>query len=251
MRLSKIIPPIKSLHRFCREYCDRMAGENNDDMKTNGELHLLEQYIRQCPVVFDVGANKGEWTELALNLNPSAEVHCFEPIQDMFKQLQMKNFPPNVHTNPAGLSSEKGTKEIYLDVLSLYARTGLKTGWGIASPGKTEQIQVTTLDEYCLEKNIDQIDFLKCDVEGHEYAVFQGAERMLREERIKRIQFEYGGCNIDARVMLKDIFELFSGSRYTFYKLMPRQWIKIDEYDQRLENYVYKNFAILHHSVNA
>lgn len=250
MRLSKIIPPIKSLHRFCREYCDRMAGENNDDMKTNGELYLLERHIRECSVVFDVGANKGEWTKLVLTLNPSVEVHCFEPIQDMFLQLKAKNFPPSVHANPTGLSSEKGTRDIFLGVQSLYARTGLKTGWGIASPGKTEEIQMTTLDEYCLGKNIDQIDFLKCDVEGHEYAVFQGAKRMLREERIKRIQFEYGGCNIDARVMLKDIFELFAGGRYTFYKLMPLQLIRIDEYDQCLENYVYKNFAILHRSVN-
>jgi FkbM family methyltransferase len=251
MLLSKVLPRIGWLHRFSREYCDCLAGENNDDMNTNGELFFLEQHIRQCKVVFDVGANKGDWTNLVLGLNPSADIHCFEPIQGMFAHLKNRNFPINVHCNHAGLSSEKGSRDIFLGAQSLYARTGLKAGWGIESAGDTEKIELLTIDEYCRDKHIVQIDFLKCDVEGHEYAVFQGAKNMLENERISRIQFEYGGCNIDARVMLKDIFELFSGGNYTFYKLMPRQLVKIDEYDQRLENYTYKNFAILHKSINA
>ncbi len=251
MSLAKVMPRMGWLYKFSKEYCDRMAGENNDDMKTNGELYFLQQHIKPCRVVFDVGANRGDWTKLVLDLNPTAEIHCFEPIAEMFAQLEKRNFPPNVHRNHIGLSSESGSKDIFLNVQSLYPRTGLKAGWGIASAGDTERIDVVTIDEYCREHHIDTIDFLKCDVEGHEYAVFEGARQMLTDEKIRRIQFEYGGCNIDSRVMLKDIFELFSGKNYTFYQLMPRKLVKIPEYDQRLENYVYKNFAILHNAVIA
>ena len=249
MRLSKILPPLKSLRRFCRDYSDRMAGENNDDMKTNGEWLFLKEHAGQCKIVFDVGAHTGEWTELVLALNPSAVVHCFEPIQAMFELLQSRNFPGRVVLNQQGLSSEKEEKDIYLGVQSLYPRAGLKTGWGVTSPGKAEKVHLIPLDDYCKENRIPRIDLLKCDVEGHEYFVFRGAQEMIGAENILRIQFEYGGCNIDSRVLLKDIFEQFSGLHYSFYKIMPRGLERIEEYDQRLENFAYKNFVLLHHSI--
>ncbi len=249
MRLSRILPPLKSLRQFCREYSDRMAGENNDDMKTNGEWNFLKEHAGQCQTVFDVGAHKGEWTDLVLGLNPSAVVHCFEPIQAMFGLLQGRNFPGRVFLNHQGLSSENGERDIYLGVQSLYPRIGLKTGWGVTSPGKTEKVELITLDDYCKENRIPRIDLLKCDVEGHEYFVFQGAQGMIGAENILRIQFEYGGCNIDSRVLLKDIFEQVRGLNYSFYMIMRRGLEKIDEYDQRLENFAYKNFVLLHHSI--
>ena len=134
-------------------------------------------------------------------------------------------------------------------VQSLYPRAGLKKGWGVTSPGKAEKVQLITLDDYCKENRIARIDLLKCDVEGHEYFVFKGAQEMIEAEKILRIQFEYGGCNIDSRVLLKDIFEQFSGLNYSFYKIMPRGLEKIEEYDQRLENFAYKNFVLLHRSI--
>jgi FkbM family methyltransferase len=249
MRLSKGIPLMKPLYRFCREYSDRFAGENNGDIETNGELHYLKQCIQHCSVVFDVGANRGEWTKLALTLNSSISVHCFEPIEEMFSLLLKNSFPSNVKCNNKGLSSEKGIKEIYLGVQSLYARTGLNAGWRISSPGKPERVDLTTLDDYCMENNINKIDLLKCDVEGHEYNVFLGGKKLFSQGKIDRIQFEYGGCCIDARVLLKDIFEFLTGFHYSIYKIMPKGLLHIPEYDQRLENFAYKNFAAVRESV--
>jgi FkbM family methyltransferase len=240
---------MKPLYRFCREYSDRFMGENNGAIETNGELRYLKQCIQKCSVVFDVGANRGEWTKLALTLNPLISVHCFEPIKEMFSLLLTNSFPSNVTSNNMGLSSESGRKDIYLGVQSLYARTGLNAGWRISSPGKPERIDLTTLDDYCMEKNINKIDLLKCDVEGHEYSVFLGGKKMLSEGKIDRIQFEYGGCFIDARVLLKDIFELLTGFNYSIYKIMPKGLLPIPEYDQRLENFTYKNFAAVRKSI--
>jgi hypothetical protein len=130
----------------------------------------------------------------------------------------------------------------------LYKKTGLKSGWGIDEPKKTETVELDTLNQYCEDRNIGAIDFLKLDVEGHELEVLKGATRMLNSGSIKRLQFEYGGCFIDAGVLLKDFFELFNSLEYIFYKIMPNGLMRIPEYDQRLENLQYKNFAVLHKS---
>jgi FkbM family methyltransferase len=220
-------------------------------MQTNGEIFFLKSCLNDCKIVFDVGANRGDWTRSALEMKSRITVHCFEPIREMFTLLKGNNFPSNVYCNNFGLSSKKGQMEIYLKVQSVYLRKGLNAGWGIKTPGQTEVIEMITLDEYCIQNKIETIDFLKCDVEGHEFHVFQGAMKMIREGRIKRIQFEYGGCNIDARVLLMDIFDQFEGLGYTFFRIMPRKIIKIEEYDQRLENFVHKNFAILHNTLIA
>ncbi len=87
------------------------------------------------------------------------------------------------------------------------------------------------------------IDLVKVDVEGHELEVFKGAAGMLAQGKIKRIQFEYGGCNIDSRVLLKDLFEFLLPYGYAFYKVFPRELRRVPRYDQRLENFQYQNWV--------
>ena len=68
---------------------------------------------------------------------------------------------------------------------------------------------------------------------------------MLAEGRIKTIQFEYGGCNIDARVFLKDLFDFFSHFSYEFHKIQPQALRPVERYDQRLEDFQYQNWLLV------
>jgi hypothetical protein len=80
-------------------------------------------------------------------------------------------------------------------------------------------------------------------VEGHELEVFKGAQEMLKKGGIKYIQFEYGGCTIDARMLLKDLFNLFLPYNYALYKIYPHELKLVPRYDQRLENFQYQNWV--------
>ncbi len=44
-------------------------------------------------------------------------------------------------------------------------------------------VPVTTLDLYAQDHFDRPVAFIKCDVEGHEFSVFKGGERVLREDR--------------------------------------------------------------------
>lgn len=100
-----------------------------------------------------------------------------------------------------------------------------------------------TLDRYCETADIAYIDFMKVDVEGHELEVFKGAMTLLRQKRIGMIQFEYGGCNIDARTLLKDFIEFFEALDYDLYKVFATELRRVPRYDQRLENFQYQNWV--------
>ena len=52
------------------------------------------------------------------------------------------------------------------------------------------EIETNTIDNYCLENNIDLIDILKIDVQGSEIEVLKGASNMLKERRIKVVYTE-------------------------------------------------------------
>jgi FkbM family methyltransferase len=237
------LPNSTPLYRFCRRYVNRYDSLNNGDMRSNGELRWLREVLPMCSTVFDVGANVGDWTAYALGINPHLKIHCFEPSAVTYQLLEARGIPGKVFLNNRGLGAVSG--ELILHVSeegggsnSVYKRTALN----VVST-QTEWIQVDTLDAYCERHGTRQIDLLKLDVEGHELAVLKGAMSMLDAGRIQRIQFEYGGTFIDARVLLKDMFDLLVPYGYQIYKIYPNTLRRLECYDPRLENFQYQNLV--------
>lgn len=248
--LLRSLPFSSHLYNFCKGYIEKHDGDCNGDMMTNGEYRLLGQFLPGSSVIFDIGAHVGEWTNHALAINPHLQIHCFEPGKDNFEKLTANVKSAQVVCNFFGLSSSRGERSffIYRDapgLNSLYQRRGLEDGWGLATTHEIETVQLDTLENYCRDRNIQKIDFMKVDVEGHELEVFKGGVSLFREGRVRAIQFEYGGCNIDSRVLLKDIFEFFQGMHYQFYKILPVSLRMVERYDQRLENFKYQNWLIV------
>ena len=75
-----------------------------------------------------------------------------------------------------------------------------------------------TIDQYCYTNNITSIDFIKIDVEGAEKYVFVGAERMLRENRIKSGIFEIGQTLLDAGTSEDELVTMLRLYGYTTSK---------------------------------
>jgi FkbM family methyltransferase len=240
-----LIPPHNALLlKFSQSYLDRHNGENNSDPVTNGEEYLLRQVLPSMQgVVFDVGANVGNWTSFVLSVQPLLNMHLFEPSLTTYERCSQKTLPPGVHLNNFGLGERKETLQLNIvnpasGMNSLYQRRGVEGAEALT----TEKIHLTTLDEYCVEHGIDHIHFMKVDVEGHELAVFRGAMRMLKDRRIDMIQFEYGGCNLDARVHLLDIWEILTQNGLQIAKIFPDGPRPISTYSQALENFRYSNY---------
>ena len=241
--------PVRSelLYRFARKIVNRHDGDNDINMRTNGELGLMRERLPEARVVFDVGANVGDWTAEALKITARADYHCFEPSPTTFRTLAAKSFPPNVFRNNFGLSDTPHEAQLFVfsdecGANSLYARVGTDE-----VPKGEETIRLETIDGYCEARGIDRIDFLKLDVEGHELAALRGATGMLRERRIELVQFEYGGTYIDAGTHLKDMYALvdFIGGGYAIHKLFPDGLRRPVAYTQTLETHLYSNWVIV------
>jgi hypothetical protein len=73
---------------------------------------------------------------------------------------------------------------------------------------------------------------------------------MLKNGSIRVIQFEYGGCNLDARVYLGDIWDFLEPHGFRFSKLYPEGPRQIEKYQQSLETFKYSNWIAIHNSID-
>jgi FkbM family methyltransferase len=245
------LPPRAGVARAAREYVDRFDGVNDDDPATNGEHWLIERTLagRRRPVVFDVGANLGDWTDAVLAAHSGAQVHCFEPSAATFARLQSR-IGSRARLVQAAVGANPGHADLHVfpetsGLSSLHRREGLEPGWGIASQEQTERVRVETLDGYCRESGVSAIDLLKLDVEGSELDVLRGAVELLSRRAIDVVQLEYGGCNVDARVLLKDLFAFVAWHGYQMARLMPQGLRAYPRYDQRAEDFRHANWVAL------
>lgn len=215
-------------------------GFGNPDIETNGEKRALSYVASRCgegPVVFDVGANRGEYTRRVLEAMPSARVYLFEPQKKLYDILA-QNFKNSFNV---GLSDKRGSVPIFgsLDkdgLTSLYKRNLEHRG---VSFEEQEKVELTTLDDFCSEHSISKIQFLKLDIEGHELKALQGAERMLAN--IDFIQFEFGGCDIDSRTFFQDFWRLLA-EQFTIYRITNQGLRPIRRYTERDEVFMTSNY---------
>ena len=227
---------------------------NWQNQKLSGEKYFLEKELlknlgkdRDC-VFFDVGANVGNYSENLLCTFKNATVHAFEPLPLCVQKLKtiQSNFKDRLIVNNLCMSDEIGNitintydddpesehASIYQDVLTVIHKS--KNACGIP-------VIATTLDSYCEEHKIDRIHFIKIDTEGHEYKVLLGAKRMLQENRISYLQFEFNEMNVISRTFFKDFYDLLS-ENYSLYRLNTYNLIPINSYDSLLEVFKFQNF---------
>jgi FkbM family methyltransferase len=220
-------------------------------INTDGELHLLQQFLRPNDVVFDVGANVGEWSLYALGVEKSIQLYSFEPLPNIFSDMQAKlSCYPNVKAFQLALSDKRGSgKFCYYDetyefsgLSGFYVREVLKLDH---KPPKIIDIQQETIPNFCQQQHLDKIDFLKIDAEGAEWIIIKGAAPLIKRKKIRAIQFEYGGCYVDAKITLKEIYDFLSKNDYLVFRIMPNGLVHITQWNPILENFDMSNYVAI------
>lgn len=248
--LSRILTagPLEKITRGIDAYVNFLIGRGSGTgWDLESEVACASKQIRSAaPVIFDVGANIGEWSVLMQKYQPQARLFLFEPSQECVAQLFAKHIP-NATVIGKACSHQSGTADFYAasptdGSASLHARG---ESYFADSTYKVSQVPTTTIDEIMHLEGLEAIDFLKMDVEGHEYSVLEGAAEALKNRRIRALSFEFGGGNINSRIFFRDFWNLLTSSGFQIYRVTPcGRLLHIDhyyedqEYFRGVSNYV-------------
>jgi FkbM family methyltransferase len=220
------------------------------DPATNGEAWLLRQLAPLQPrVILDVGANRGEYAELALQVCPEAQVHAFEPMPAVFPQLQSAlGHHPRATLHQLALADQEGDLRFWFDP-SKTGNTSAVPGVQSAIHGLKAPEPITAaglrLDQFCERNGIEQIDLLKIDTEGFEASVLRGGGELLSSGAIACIQIEYGKANLFSRYFIHDYMSDY-GETYQIGKLYPRGVRWFGSYGVDLDDLMGPNLVMAH-----
>jgi FkbM family methyltransferase len=222
-----------------------LQGKGYGSASLRSEVNATKKFVSEG-VFFDVGANKGLYSKELLSQYTTSitELHLFEPSKELVESY-LRFSDKRVHVNNYALSETSGTATLYKvsGNSGLNSLTRRRLEHFKVAMDEVEEIKKVTLDEYVESNGIRTIDLLKIDVEGHELDVLKGAKSTLDDNRIKCIQFEFGGCNIDTRVFFQDFWYFLSGNYgFKIYRIAPLGVSEVKKYSEIDEIFMTTNF---------
>jgi FkbM family methyltransferase len=178
---------------------------------------IIKDYIQTDYNCIDIGCHKGEILEMMLVQAPKGTHFAFEPLPDYYEELKT-NFSSKATIFPFALANEMGQTTFHY-VKNAPAYSGIqKRKYAVEEPEIEKiHVEVKKLDEVIPEGV--QIDFIKIDVEGGEFDVMRGGEKLLNKYKPLLI-FEFGkGASDFYNVKPIEIFEFLSKVGYSVYTL--------------------------------
>jgi FkbM family methyltransferase len=147
----------------------------------------IQKLVKPGDVALDIGANVGAHTlGLARSVGPQGRVFAFEPTDFAFEKLQ-RNLALN-----ADLAARTVASQILLAASASddHPQPQIYASWPLENTGAvhpkhrgrlatTRNASVDTLDLFAARHNIDRLDFIKIDVDGHELPVLRGGLGLL------------------------------------------------------------------------
>lgn len=153
---------------------------------------------RQGMTVVDVGANVGLYTSLAMHqIGKTGRLISIEPFQDSLRYLKQTidenkkilspSSYPEVHLIEAAASDKAGTAHLFINPINggdnrLYADKSLVD---------TAVIQTERIDQMLKSLGVEEINYLKIDVQGYEFHALRGAQEILKRSQRTIILSEF------------------------------------------------------------
>lgn len=198
------------------------------------QLELILEWLKTKKDIFnstvlDIGANIGNHSLYFSSC--FSKCISFEPNPRTFSVLEINSrLVDNIIPMNIGLSDKKGIAPLYTNFQNVGA-SSLSGDWNAAVDSSCD-IQLDRLDDV-IDKG-EKIGLIKMDVEGHEWFVLKGAEKVIKDNK-PIIIFEHNTAEEDNNM---DVINLLNSYGYhDFYEVVDG-WEYLKQYLDRYPGYL-------------
>jgi len=168
----------------------------------NFQKHVTHNKLVSLPkdaTIIDIGANFGVMSLQFAKASPEGKVYSFEPTHYALGKLKR-----NLELNPELAKHIEVINSFLSAKSSANAEIKAYSSWKVndeksddmhpehlGAAKSTEGVGSMTLDDFCKNKQLTRLDFIKIDTDGHEYEILQGAKETIAKYKPQLI-FEIG-----------------------------------------------------------
>lgn len=173
---------LTTLHRLFYLLYDLSLLKHKEAFKFH---YFVKRIIEPQFVVIDIGANLGYFAKNFSRLAHKGKVIAIEPLPQFHAVLDhFIGHKENVELHNVALGAQSGSITMVLPQTNGMIRTGLPHIMRPEEKSTTEKTQevqmVNTADFF---HTFERIDYIKCDIEGHEWEVFERLKDVLQSKR--------------------------------------------------------------------
>lgn len=238
------------LRRFLQEAQLRIAsGAVSFNYETLLEIHY-SRWLKSGDTVMDIGAHTGRHLRAFLDcVGETGQVFAFEPLPLAFEVLKRRYSGTVAVLNNVALGKTAGRAE-FTFAQGTPEESGLKQRI-FNHPDKAHpeviEVQVETLDAYC--QHLNDLSFVKIDVEGGEIGCLQGAEQTLARLR-PLVSVEYGFPSYSVYGHTKDtLFDFAAQAGYQLFDIFLNDLSDRDNWNLCCDYICWDFFMVPHERV--
>lgn len=240
---------LKYLARFKRFQNDVILGnkityERNTDIGEKlfyygkfeeNELLLCERYIKEDSIVLDIGANIGLHSLSFAQMAPYGRVIAFEPSLPTFELLVMNvTGKSNVLPINMAISDSVGILDFFQASDNAYSSLVNTKRKDIV---KVSKVECTKTDEIVEKLKLPRVDFIKIDVEGLEFNVLKGMEKVIKKYHPVIFCEIYQGkaSNLEPDATVRYLID----KKYNAYVMRDGRLDEYKKHEDRFYNYLF------------
>ena len=168
--------------------------------KKNPALYYIKRILAtETPEILDVGAHIGQSAIEYLEVFKNPSIKCIEPCKESF-EIMMKRFSDNERVKCFNNGFADKEQKLNLNInhssdTNSFLNFAENAGdiWQDSEHFQTKsckQVECVTLDSFCNQQRINQIDILKLDAQGFEKNILIGANEKMKLNEINFIYSE-------------------------------------------------------------
>ena len=191
------------------------------------EMSFISRYLKKKDIVFDIGANIGALSLLSYS-KTAHTVYAFEPtpsiVNRFVENIKLNSLENFIKVFPFAVSNKNGFISFSVSQESERNHISFQK---TSEKSKKRKVKAVTLDSFCKNHKIPQIDLLKIDVEGGEMLVFKGMKNLFKNKQVPTIIFEWNKNAPYFDYSILDLEKMFTEYGYLLYTIEDRGFLKL------------------------